>query len=166
MKKIFSVLIAVLILAFSAAPALAYSNSSPTASKDFKVIIHNTEGGTGTYTRHVDKDGKHVTVKAHPKKGYEFVKWKIKGKYDPEGGKLTDQELRVLMKSDLEFTPVFRKKGGQSTQPHSSQTPVKSNGSPVSPKTGDNSMFFLFTFIGLACAAVTAVGIKLAVSKE
>lgn len=161
MKKAVSLLFALIILAFASVPAMALP--SPTASKDYKVIIHNTDGGTGTYTKEVDEDGRHVTVVAHPKKGYEFVKWKIKGKYDLEDGDLTDEELTVLMNSDLEFTPIFKKVGSKSTE---SKTPVKSNGSPTSPKTGDTSVFFIFTGIALLLAAMTAVTVKLAKDRK
>ncbi len=163
MKRIVSVLFAVLIFAFAAMPAMAAKNPSPTASKEYNIVVHNTEGGTGTYTTKIDKDGKHATVKAKPKKGYEFVKWTSKGKYDIVDGDLTDDELTILLKSDVEFTPHFKKIGSKS---ESGSKPVKSNGSPVSPKTGDSSAFYLFGFIGVLIAAFAAVGVKLAVSKK
>jgi hypothetical protein len=158
MKKTVSLLIAVIILALSSVPAMAAI--SPTASKEYKIVVHNNKGGTGTYTTKIDKDGKHATVTAHPKKGYEFVKWTSKGKYKLIKGSLNDKELKILLQGDVEFTPIFKKIGSKSATP---QTPVKRNQSPVSPKTGDSSVFFIFGGL-LAAAMFTAVGIKLAVS--
>ncbi len=161
MKKALSIVIALIILAVSAMPVFAAP--SPTASKEYKVTVHKTNGGSGTYTTKINKDGKHATITAHPKNGYEFVKWKAKGKYDIEDGDLDDEKIRILLNSDVEFTPIFKKIG---TKSHTSSPSISRNTSPVSPKTGDNSIFFLIGGIALIAAAFSAVGIKLAVSKK
>ncbi|MBR2280034.1 MAG: hypothetical protein IJ903_03805, partial [Ruminococcus sp.] len=105
MKKALSLLIAAVIIALSAMPAFAVI--SPTASKEYKIVVHNNEGGTGKYTTKVDKDGKHATITAHPKNGYKFSKWIIKGKYDIDEGDLNSKTLRILLKSNVVATPVF-----------------------------------------------------------
>ncbi len=161
MKKTISIVVAFIILALSAMPAFALP--SPTASQEYKIIIHKTEGGSGTYTTKTDKDGKHATITAHPKNGYEFVKWIPKGKYDSDG-ELTDKTLSILLKSDVEFTPVFRKKGTSSAQESPS---VSQNDSPVSPKTGDNNaMYFFFGALAALAIALGLVGAKLAFMKK
>lgn len=161
MKKLVSVLVAALIIAFSVVPAFALP--SPTKSKDYKIVIHNTKGGTGTYTTEKDEDGKHATITAHPKNGYEFVKWVIDGKYDLEDGSLTDKELTILMNSDIEATPYFKEVGTKSI----TSSTVSQNPSPVSPKTGfDAQPFAVFGFAALLIAAIGAVVVKLAVSKK
>lgn len=167
MKKTISIILAAIIFAFMTVPAVSARDYviSPTASKEYKIIVHNTDGGSGSYTTEIDEDGKHATVTAHPKKGYEFVKWKTKGKYDLLDGDLTDEELEILLKSDVEFTPVFRKIGTKSSSSTPSK-PVSRNASPISPKTSDSTPFFIIGFIALALAACAAVGIKLATAKK
>ncbi len=161
MKKTISVVVALVILALSAMPAFALP--SPTASKEYNIIIHKTEGGSGTYTTKIDKDGKHAKIIAHPKNGYEFVKWIPKGKYEIDG-KLTDKTLSILLKSDVEFTPVFKKKGTSSSSVSPS---VSQNDSPVSPKTGDsNAMYFFFGTLAALAIALGFVGVKLAFMKK
>lgn len=160
MKKTLSVIVALIIVALFAMPAFAAP--SPTASKEYKIVVHNNNGGTGTYTTKVDKDGKHATITAHPKNGYEFVKWTTKGKYDIDDGDLTSKKLIITLNSDVEFTPIFKKIGGKT----SSTPSVSINESPVSPKTGDNSFYFLIAGIGVLFAAFCAVGVKLVVSKK
>ena len=167
MKRLFAVAFAVVILVLSVIPVFAAkeSNPSPSPSKEYTVIVHNTNGGSGTYTTTMDEDGKHVLLVAHPKNGYVFDHWVIDGKYVIDKGSLTDEEIRLLLKSDIVATPVFRKIGSSSTS-SGSKTSISSNPSPVSPQTGNNAIFFaIAAFVALA-AAFGAVGIKLAVNKK
>ena len=168
MKRLFAVAVAVLILALGVIPAFAANNSerpSPTPSREYNVVVHNTNGGTATYTTTIDEDGKHVLIVAHPKNGYEFDHWVIDGKYIIEDGSLTDEELRLLLKGDIVVTPVFKKIGSSSTS-SGSKTSISSNPSPVSPQTGDNALFFAIAAFVILAAAFGAVGVKLAVSKN
>lgn len=161
MKKTLSILVAVIVLALSVTPAFAAP--SPTASKEYNIIVHNNKGGSGTYTTKVDKDGKHATIVAHPKNGYEFVKWIIKGKYKIEKGDLNSKKLRLLLKSNVEATPVFKKiKTGSTT----TGSPVSVNRSSTSPKTGDNTMYFVIGISAAAVLVLSALGVKLAKSKN
>lgn len=162
MKKALSLLIAAVIIALSAMPAFALI--SPTASKEYKIVVHNNEGGTGKYTTKIDKDGKHATITAHPKNGYKFSKWIIKGKYEIDEGDLNSKTLRILLKSNVVATPVFTKIGSKSTTSHG--TTVSINSSPTSPKTGDNTMLYVIGLSSLAALAFVALGVKLAVSKK
>ncbi len=162
MKKALSLLIAAVIIALSAMPAFALI--SPTASKEYKIVVHNNEGGTGKYTTKIDKDGKHATITAHPKNGYKFSKWIIKGKYEIDEGDLNSKTLRILLKGNVVATPVFTKIGSKSTTSHG--TTVSINSSPTSPKTGDNTMLYVIGLSSLAALAFVALGVKLAVSKK
>ncbi|MBQ7505583.1 MAG: hypothetical protein IJT79_09780 [Ruminococcus sp.] len=164
MKRIFALSVAVLILVFASVPAFAAKdNPSPTKPTDYNVIIHNPNGGTGTYTIEVDEDGQHATLVAHPKNGYEFVGWKINGKYVLESGSLTDEEITILLKSDVHAYPMFRKIGTSSVTSGS----ISINSGTTSPQTSDNSaMYFIIASIVLFVVAAGAVGIKVAVSKK
>ncbi|MCH5303895.1 MAG: hypothetical protein J1E41_03440 [Ruminococcus sp.] len=163
MKKTLSLLVAAIILVLSAMPAFAVV--SPTASKEYKVIMHNPNGGSGSYTTKTDKDGKHATLTAHPKNGYEFSKWVIEGDYVLEDGELTDDVISVLLNSDIHVYPQFKKIGSKSSETGSKIT-VSQNTSSTSPKTGDNTIYFAIALIAAAVLAFGAVGVKLAVSKK
>ena len=164
MKKIFALAVAALILVFAAVPAFAADkNPSPTKSTDYNVIIHNPNGGTATYTIEVDEDGQHATLVAHPKNGYEFVGWRIEGDYTLEDGTLTDEEITVLLHSDIQVYPQYRKIGSSSV----TSTSISVNSDTTSPQTSDNSaMYFIIAFCALFVVIAGAVGIKLAVSKK
>ena len=160
MKKVFAIIIAAVILALSVAPAFAAS--SPLPSIDYKIRIHNTKGGTGTYVTEKDKDGKHATITAHPKQGYEFDHWVIEGKYELEDGDLKNPELTILMNGDIEATPYFKYKG---KTPSSSTTSIKYDDGDESPKTGD-STYLAYLFAGMFVVLLAGVGVKLASSKR
>lgn len=163
MKKVFAVTIAALILVLSAIPVFA-ANPSPTKPTDYNVIIHNPNGGTATYTIEVDEDGQHATLVAHPKNGYEFVGWRIEGDYVLVDGELTDEIITILMRSDINAYPIFRKIGTSSTTSGS----ISINSDTTSPKTGDSSspVYFIFLFAGFFVVAAGAVGIKLVAGKK
>ena len=156
MKKLFAILVAAMIVVFATVPAFAVVSPSK-SSGQFKVTMHNQNGGSGSYTEERDKDGQHVTIKAHPKNGYTFSKWVIDGDYELVKGSLTDEEIYLLLKSDIDVTPLFAGKGGTIS--------VSQNTSPESPKTGDSTPLVI-TLISLSVLALGAVGVKLAVSKR
>lgn len=161
MKKTLSILVAVIITALSLMPAFAVV--SPTASKEYTIVVHNNEGGSGSYTTNTDKDGKHATIVAHPKNGYKFVKWIINGKYVIEKGDLNSKTLRLLLKGNVVATPVFKKiKTGSKT----TGSPVAVNRSSTSPKTGDNTLYFAIGISAAALLIISALSVKLAKSKK
>lgn len=164
MKKTLSIFIATIIIALSAMPVFALV--SPTASKEYKIVVHNNEGGSGTYKTKIDKDGKHATITAHPKNGYKFSKWVIKGKYKITEGDLNSKTLKILLQGDVEATPIFTKIGSKSSASTGTPVSVSRNYSSTSPKTGDNSMYFIIGISALAVLSLAAVGVKLAVSKK
>ena len=164
MKKIMAFAVAVFILVCASVPAFAAKDRpSPTKPDDYNVVIHNPNGGTATYTVEVDEDGQHVTLVAHPKNGYEFIGWKIDGKYKIISGDLTDAEIKILLGSDINAYPVYRKIGTGST----TSTSISINSSTVSPQTNDNnSVFFFVVFIILFAVVSGALGLKLALGKK
>ena len=163
MKRISALIVAVLVLLFATIPAFAADNPSPTKPTDYNVVIHNPNGGTATYTVKVDEDGQHVILVAHPKNGYEFIGWKINGKYTIISGDLTDEEIEVLLGDDINARAVFRKIGTSST----TSTSISVNSSTVSPQTNDNnSVFFFIVFITLFAVISGFLGIKLAAGKK
>lgn len=161
MKRILALAVAALIIVFATVPAFAAV--SPTMPGDYNVVIHNPEGGTATYTIEVDEDGQHVTLVAHPKNGYEFVGWKINGKYILESGSLSDEEITILLKGDVDVYPMFKKIGSSEI----ATSKISINSSTTSPQTNDNnSLYFIIAFSALFVVAAGAVGIKLALSKK
>ena len=176
MKKVMALCFAVLIAVLAAVPVFAAKdkNPSPTKPKEYTIIVHNNNGGTGTYTTELDEDGRHATLVAHPKNGYRFKGWKINGKYVLEVGKLTDKEITILLQGDVEATPIFEKigsKSSSSSSPTSSSTSsgstISINSSTTSPQTSDNNgIFFIIAFAAVFAVIACAVGVKLAVSKK
>lgn len=171
MKKAFAVSVAILLVILAAVPVFAKTskNPSPSKPKEYNVIVHNQNGGTGTYTAEVDEDGKHVTLVAHPKNGYKFKGWKINGKYVLEVGKLTDEEITILLNSDVEATPIFEKITSGSSSTTSTTSPgstISINSSTTSPQTNDNALYFIIIIAAAFAVIAGAVGVKLAVSKK
>jgi hypothetical protein len=107
---------------------------SPTARTEYKLVVRQNRGGSGYYTVKVDKDNQKIyKLIAHPKNGYGFIKWTIKGRYKIIKGNLKSKTLSIMIYSDCVATPFFRdKKTGKQVT-----TTVKTNSSPVSPKTGE-----------------------------
>lgn len=168
MKKIFTILVATLVLALSVMPAFAVV--SPTASEEYSVTIHNTKGGTGSYTTVTDTDGTHVTLVADAKDGYVFKYWVIDGEYVLVDGDLESDELEILISSDIEATPYYEKEDTESgtdsttdsdTTVSGSTVSVSQNEDSVSPKTGVDSMYFAIIGIGVFVIIAGAVGVKL-----
>ena len=162
MKRFCALAVAALILVFTAIPAFA--KSSPTPSKEYNVYIHNTNGGTATYTSNMKDDDKYVTLYAHPKNNYEFVGWKLKGKYALiEGDSSSDEVIEILLKSDVHAYPYFKYTGTGST----TSTSISINSGTVSPQTSDNNaVYFIIVFAGLFVVIAGALGIKLAAGKK
>ena len=118
MKKIFAVLFATLILAFTAVPAFAAKdkNPSPSATSTYNVIVHPNKGGTGSYTTTTTSDGKYVILTAHNKDGYVFKYWIIDGKYVLIDGSLDSQKLKLKLNGDIDATIISKASPGA---PHS-----------------------------------------------
>lgn len=173
MKKLVSLLTAVIVVALSAVTAMAAP--SPVASKELNVTVINTQGGSASYTVEYNADGEYVTLTANPKDKYQFSGWVIDGEYDIIEGTLQDETIVIRLKSDIKATPKYVKKGTGSTST-GSEIPVKSskapqgsasrNSSATSPKTGDTAVYFMFGALAVLAAASVAVGVKLVCSNK
>lgn len=86
-----------------------------------------------------------VTFTALPGEGYHFVGWKIKGTYDIAEGNIYSPTIKLRPTSDIFATAIFNDADG---------TVATMDTSPISPKTGQNS---LPVFLALA-ALVLSVG--------
>lgn len=157
MKKIVSIVFAIMLIALSTLPAFAVS--SPTApTLKYTVEIVPTEGGDGSYefTSDIDENGKQgVHLTPRPNIGYEFDHWVIEGDYTTEN-KLTDAELDIVISSDITATPYFTKDGEVETGTVSKDT------SSTSPKTGTNSFvpYVVMMFSILACGVAVSMLVK------
>jgi uncharacterized protein YxeA len=162
MKKIFSLVLIAIVLAFSVMPAMAAE--SPQATEAFNVIVNNNKGGSGSYTTQTSSDGKHVTLTAHNKDGYVFKYWVIDGKYVISDGDLTSPQLELLLKGDIEATPYFEKIGSSSTS--TSSALVSQNRGSVSPETGNDSIFYIIGILSVFIVVAGALGVKLVLSRS
>lgn len=186
MKKVISILAAVLIISLSVIPAFAESVESPSPTKaNYNVVVIPTEGGTATYTydTEVKDDGTQtVTIHAVPDEGYEFVRWDIEGA-TPRGGTPEDPDLTFLIGADITVTPHFVKTGEAETQPatkggdEKGTTPEGGKPSPSgdksyvdggskSPQTGSNDVVTFAVLSVVALALVSTVVIAKKSSKK
>lgn len=157
MKKIVSIMFAIMLIALSAVPAFAAV--SPTAATyKYTVEVIPTEGGDGSYefTSDIDEDGnQHVHITPKPNPGYEFDHWEIDGDYTTED-KLTDAEMDLVITGDITVTPYYSKDGSVQTG-----TVSKDTGS-TSPKTGANDFvpYVVMMLSVLACGAAVTMLVK------
>lgn len=162
MKKIVSIVFAIMLIALSVVPAFAAV--SPTApTYKYTVEIIPTEGGDGSYefTSSIDENGNqnvHITPKPNP--GYKFDHWVIEGEYTTND-KLTDADMDLVITSDIKATPYFTKDGQVATG-----TVNKDTGS-TSPQTGANDFvpYIVMMSSVLACGVAVMLLCKTSKSK-
>ena len=161
MKKIVSVLFAVLMVAFATIPAFAAEDSvnSPVATTapatTFKqeVDVIPTEGGDGSYefTTDIDENGEqHVHIIPKPNPGYVFDHWEIDGSYTTTD-KLTDTEMDLIISGDIKVTPYYKKAGSSTVETGT----VNKDINKTSPQTGTNDVL-PYAVIMLSIAACGA----------
>lgn len=164
MKRIVSIMFAVMLVVLSAVPAFA--TESPTAATyKYTVEIIPTGGGDGTYefTTEIDENGEQVVhLTPLPNSGYTFDHWVIEGSYTTEG-ELTDGELDIVITSDIKATPYYTKDGSATV---ATGTVSKDTGS-TSPKTGANDFipYAVMMLSVLACGAAVTMLVKTGKSK-
>lgn len=146
MKKIMSVVLALILV--SVMSVSAFASVSPTApvEKDY-------DGGTVTYEKDPDKDNEY-TFTATSKDGYNFIGWEIEGNYEIVSGSLDGSPITIRLPSGVTFEdvyvePVFKKVKDKTT--------TKKDDDKKSPGTGDS--------MALAVLAVAALG-GIVVSKK
>lgn len=161
MKKIVSVVFAVMMLVLTAVPAMALV--SPEASYKYEVEVIPTEGGDGTYefTTEIDEDGnQNVVIKPLPNPGYDFDHWVIDGPYTTED-KLTDAEMTLVITGDITVTPYYVKDGQVATGT------VDKDDSSKSPQTGASDVlpYAVMILSVLACGTAAVMLVKTSKSK-
>ncbi len=160
MKKIITVLIAVVMIALSVVPAFAVI--SPTAPDiEYVVIVIPTEGGDGSYefTTEIDENGEqHVVIKPIPTPGYTFTHWEIEGPYTTDN-KHTDEIMDLIITGDIIVTPYYEKDGVPAT------TPVDTDTSDKSPQTGSSDAV-VYAVMLLSLVACSVAAVKLAKAKK
>lgn len=106
MKKMFSIFVAVALIAALSLTAFAYT-PSPVSVGEFKVTVDSYatgELGPGTYT--VNDDGT-ITVYRSAESDYEFLGWKIYGEYEIVSGTLKSDTLTVRPLSDIRIVEMY-----------------------------------------------------------
>lgn len=166
MKKIVSALFAVLMVAFASIPAFAadtdvispVATTAPATTFRYEVDAIPSEGGSGSYEfkTDIDEDGNQVVhIKPNPNPGYVFDHWDIDGSYTTDN-KLTDEEMDLVISSDIKVTPYFKKTGSSVVETGT----VNRDGNTTSPKTGANDVL-PYAVIMLSIAACGAAVVML-----
>lgn len=167
MKKIFSCIIAIMLVMFAAVPAFAASSDvkSPEGTLKYKITIGDSVGGSGDYkfTSEINSNGEqNVRLNATADPNYKFDHWVIEGSYTTNAS-LNDAALDIVITSDVVATPYFTKIGG-STEPTQAGTTavVQKDTSPSSPKTGRNDvpLYAVILFALAACSVATVKFVK------
>lgn len=163
MKKIFAIVLCVLVMCSISVPAFAANIKSPVGEKVHEVTIRNGIGVEGVTVPDVAtevKDGEKVTIKVDPSKG-DFDSWSIYLDYDNskavEGrdyiivsGSLTGDTLTIIPKTDLIICGNY---DGKMTDPNTGK-PVD----PNAPQTGSDNGVDKMLYIGGA-VLMLAIGL-------
>ena len=128
MKKVLSVLMAVLMLsAVFAAAVSAEDNPSPEPTHYHTITVIVNGNGTATADPSSVEDGDTTKLVAKPDAGSDFIGWTIEGDYEIVEGSLTSTVLVIRPKSDITATANFK------------PTDTKKDTDQNSPKTGYNT---------------------------
>lgn len=165
MKKLVSIMCAILMVVFATVPAFAANNgvqspvaTTATSSLEYTVIVIPTGGGDGSYefTSDIDEDGnQNVHIVPKPNPGYTFDHWEIEGSYTTND-KLTDAEMDLVINGDIKVTPYYTKDGQIETGT------VNQDGSSTSPQTGANDVlpYAVIMLSVLACGTAVVMLVK------
>jgi hypothetical protein len=170
MKRVLTIMVAVLLIAVSVMPAFAESVDSPTPTKaNYQITIVQAEGGTASYSfvtpvGEVGKQTVHFSAKVDD--GYTFAGWTFEGNYSLLGN-ASDTELDVVVGSDLKVVPAYTKNGGDtkktddtSKTTDNSKKDTTVDTSSKSPKTGSSE------FVYVAIASVALLGLVFVAKKS
>lgn len=167
MKKIFAVILCVMVMFSISVPAFADNIKSPVGEEFHEVTVRNGIGVEGVTVPDVAtqvKDGEKVTVKPDPEKG-DFDNWTIYIDYDNskavEGrdyiivsGSLTGENLTIIPKTDLIICGNY---DGKITDPNTGDQK-----DPDAPQTGSYTGMTQWLIIGgsilLALVVLLIVG--------
>lgn len=121
MKRIISLVLAMLVLAVAAIPVFAAD--SPEEKQEYTINVVSSDNSRGTVTKTLNADGT-VTLTASPIT-HEFSEWVITGEYELASGKLTDKTIVVKLLSDASAAANFNGKAiGGSPQTGTSAVPA------------------------------------------
>ena len=170
MKKIVTVLVAIIMVAMAAVPAFAVESpvattSPQTTTYKYYVEVIPSDGGDGKYefTTDIDEEGRqHVHIIPKPNPGYVFDHWEIEGSYTTDN-KLTDEEIDLVITGDIKVIPYFRKPGSSTVETGT----VNKDMSDTSPKTGSNDVlpYAVMMLSIAACGAGVVMLVKTSKSK-
>lgn len=151
MKKLFALMLALVLIASLAVSVSAVSHDSPTPVSYYDVstsVVGTGEAGADPIKVVVNSDGTSTLTAVEVEGGGAFVRWELVGEYEIVEGSLTSKVLVIKPLSDVKASAVF-KDAGKDTG--------KKNDSSTSPKTGDMSMIIVTVMLLAAGAAVFAV---------
>lgn len=170
MKKIVTVLFAIIMVAMAAVPAFAaespVATTSPqTTTYKYHVEVIPSDGGDGKYefTTDIDEEGnQHVHIIPKPNPGYVFDHWEIDGPYTTDN-KLTDEEMDLIITGDIKVTPYYKKAGSSTVETGT----VNKDISGTSPQTGSNDVlpYAVMMLSIAACGAGVVMLVKTSKSK-
>lgn len=155
MRKIIILFLA-LFLIFNLCIFSAFAVESPTAVNYYAMYVNIDGHGQAE----VDKisipagSDEPVTFTALSGEGYHFVKWKIEGDYNIIEGNIYSSTIKLHPTSDIFAIAVFNDGDG---------TVATMDTSPISPKTGQNS---LPVFLTLAVLVLSAGSIMMINTKK
>ncbi len=109
MKKVLSVLMAVLMLSAVFAVAVsAEDNPSPEPTHYYTVTVIVNGNGTATADPTSVEEGNTTKLVANPDAGSDFIGWTIEGDYEIVEGSLTSTVLVIRPKGDVKATANFK----------------------------------------------------------
>ena len=150
MKKVLSVLMAVLVL--SAVFAVAVSaevNPSPEPKNYYTIEIEVIGNGTATGDPTSGEEGGTSKLVANPDPGSKFIGWTIEGEYEIIEGSLTSPILVIRAKGNVKATANFE------------PTDTGKDTGPKSPTTGSNTqadIALMAVVLTVSAAAVVVLG--------
>ena len=154
MKKLFTLLMVVMMIVAIAVPAAA--EISPKPEPEYNVDVDVSEG-EGEANKTPNDDGT-VTLEAKPSDGSNFIKWELEGEYEIISGSLTSPVLVIKPLTDVKANAFFEKDGSVVTKPADTTTAPVQKPTPgdKSPQTGTAPIFFavamLVAFVGATFA--------------
>ncbi len=154
MKKVLSVLMAVVMLAAICVVSVSAEEYPSPSDRDYYVIeVDADEGGTANADTSTVTKGDTTKITAKPGDGYEFAGWEFSGDFEWVEGDANSAVIVIRPKADVKFTAKFKGAG------------VKPDPGKTSPTTGivDNANFtvvVLAVVISISAAAVVVTGRK------
>ena len=149
MKKVLSVLMAVLMLSaiFAVAVSAETENPSPEPTKYYTITVIIKGNGTATADPSSVEEGGTTKLVANPDPGSKFIGWTIEGDYEIVEGSLTSPTLVIRPKGDVKVTANFE------------PTSTGKDTGPKSPTTGYNTqaVIALMAVVLTVSAAVVVV---------